>query len=524
MNSKNDYINALSAFISPQNNHLKYENFFSEVLNQFLDIQGEKPPKYEEISEKMWEIFDEVKEARRFNETYIGHMLSEACIPGMLGYLLSIRLGSNTVAREVSIQETKLEKEAIDGLIDIIGYDKNTASGTFTSGGSIACLTALAVARKKLFYEYTRQSLKRPEKIAVITTRLAHYSFLKSISLLGGIWEDDCQIKIAMLPHEGFKIPLDKLENTIIDLKNKNIPIMAIYAIAGETETGLVDPLDDIAEIALKHEIFTIADGAYGAPYKLSGIAGKHFVGLEKYDVVTLDGHKALYTPYSNGSVLFKNAEDHYLLNLGVRAAYINMGDGKNPNDLNNKEAIEKLRKGDDNLGSKRLEGSSGAGAILSTLAVLRLLGKEGLKAIYDYTIERTHYLYQRIEESSVFSNLHKPELNLLCFQLKNFSEIYKKYFNNDKDRYRVFVNETREELDKNIINDGGYFLSTTDLPIDYNIDSDYFLFEKNISQSYESLPACWRACIMHPRTSDEILDKAIGNLELLVETKLMDL
>jgi glutamate/tyrosine decarboxylase-like PLP-dependent enzyme len=146
--AKNNFDKALTSFISPDNLHLKYENFVSEIINQFLDVEGVPKEEFSHISKSMMDIFDQIKDTRQFNEKYIGHMLSEASIPGMLGFLLAIRLGSNTVAPEVSLYESRLEKYALDGLIDIVGYKKGIASGTFTSGGSMAVLTALRIMNK----------------------------------------------------------------------------------------------------------------------------------------------------------------------------------------------------------------------------------------------------------------------------------------------------------------------------------------------------------------------------------------
>jgi len=122
-------------------------------------------------------VVRDVKDARVFNSTYLGHMLTEASIPGMLGYMLGIRTGSNTVAREVSFMESNLEPEAMKGLAKIIGYDPEIADGTFTSGGSMAIQTALVARRTQMENQGIIASREHP--FVVIGTPYTHYSWDK---------------------------------------------------------------------------------------------------------------------------------------------------------------------------------------------------------------------------------------------------------------------------------------------------------------------------------------------------------
>lgn len=223
---------------------------------------------------------------------------------------------------------------------------------------------------------------------------------------------------------------------------------------------------------------------------------------------VTIDPHKALYTPYNNGVVLFKNAEDHARLNLGVEAAYVGFERVDREADYlkfqRNLETLTAKLRGEQegNLGEKRIEGSMSAGPILSTLAVLRTLGKEGLGVIYDLTLDRTTHLYNRISQSKYLSPRHEPELNMLCFRLT--SETVAKLGIEKSEARQNFINSTREELDNGIKGEGGYFFSATDLPDD----------EGNREWVY-------RSCIMHPRTTNSTIDNAVAGLEAIIEQRL---
>src|SRR5688572_7111886 len=130
----------LSAFIDPNNANMSIEGFINHVSR--MAIGSNEPNSYDrKVLESLVSVLNDVKDARLFNSTYIGHMLSEASIPGMLGYMLGVRTGSNTVATEVSLTESKLEPEAIKALLQIVGFDPSSSSGTFTTGGTMANMT-----------------------------------------------------------------------------------------------------------------------------------------------------------------------------------------------------------------------------------------------------------------------------------------------------------------------------------------------------------------------------------------------
>jgi glutamate/tyrosine decarboxylase-like PLP-dependent enzyme len=393
-------------------------------------------------------------------------MLTEASIPGMMGYLLGIRTGSNTVAREVSIFESEVEPEAIRGLAEMVGYDPDKADGTFTSGGSMAMQTALMAARRRIENEVVATT---EHPFVVFGTQYTHYSVAKMCDIVAGPSKLVVKKNVGV---EDFRMNPASLREALQNAKDNGDPVMAVVAIGGETETGVVDPISTIAEITEEFGVPMIVDGAYGAPYRLS--RNSHlFEGMEKAFAITIDPHKALNTPYSNGAVLFRNGEDKYL-GYGDRAGYLGSGA---------------------NLGQKRIEGSMGAGPILSTLAVFRSLGKEGLATLYDMTLDRVEHLYDVVEKSPLLENLYYPELNLLCFTISPEAAVGMRL--NTVDELSTAIDEIRKDLDEGIKGEGGYFFSATPLPLPDG-----------------QLVPVFRACLMNPRTTNADLDNAIKGLE----------
>ncbi len=484
---------ALAAFIDPNNPRMSLENFSNQLTMMAVGAGGPGRTRDDRrVTETLRGVLDDVRDARLFNEAYLGHLLSESSIPGMFGYMLAMRIGSNTVAREVSLAESVLEPEAMRGLMEIVGYDPDVGSGTFTSGGSMANMTALAVARE-VTEKRIIESGGTPGQMIILTSPFAHYSIEKACKLLGG---PSRLIDLQRVKSLELRMSPDDLVQKITDAETRGVPIMAVLAIPGETETGLIDPIERIADITEQHDVNLIIDGTYGAPYRLSRV-GYKFRGMERAMAVTIDPHKALYTPYNNGAVLFRNAEDHALLNKGIEADYLQFK-------TEYESLVQNLRseEPDYNLGEKRIEGSMSAGPILSTIAVLRTLRLGGLATIYDLTLDRTRHLYNRISQSQYLVSIHEPDLNMLCFTLNAETKTRLGIVNNDE--LDNFINSTRRELDKDVKGEGGFFFSATNLPDDSGIRTRVY-----------------RSCIMHPRTTDSIINDAVSGLESIIEQRI---
>ena len=200
---------------------------------------------------------------------FIGHMTS--ALPGFMLPLSRIMtaLNQNLVKIETSKAFTPLERQVL-GMLHCLVYngaddfyaramhDRDAALGAFCSGGTIANITALWAARNNLFPPaegfrgIAREGFHRAlrhygcEGVAVLIPERGHYSFGKAADLLG-IGRDAL---IAIPTDEENKIDTAALVRTSEELKDKGIRILSLIGIAGTTETGNVDPLDHLADIA----------------------------------------------------------------------------------------------------------------------------------------------------------------------------------------------------------------------------------------------------------------------------------
>ena len=191
----------------------------------------------------------------------------------------------------------QLEAVVIRWFADLVGYPAE-ARGLLTTGGSMANFTALVAARRdRLPDDFLRGTLYASDQV--------HYSVVKA-ALLAGFPESN----IREIPSDGsFRIRTDFLEKHVLaDRKNGFIPFM-IVASAGTTNTGAVDDLELMADIAGRHHLWLHVDAAYGGFFMLTERGRRIMRGIARSDSVTLDPHKALFISYGTGSLLVRNGE-----------------------------------------------------------------------------------------------------------------------------------------------------------------------------------------------------------------------
>ena len=134
----------------------------------------------------------------------------------------------------------------------------------------------------------------------------AHHSVLKAARFVG-LRESQVRVVVS---DERFRMRVPDLRDAIVrDLAGGLAPF-AVVASAGTTNTGAVDPLPEIADLAKEHRLHLHVDAAYGGFFALTD-RGKHVLaGLERADSITLDPHKSLFLPYGTGALVVRDAED----------------------------------------------------------------------------------------------------------------------------------------------------------------------------------------------------------------------
>ena len=210
--------------------------------------------------------------------------------------LLASTLNPNLTVWRSAPAPVELERLTIDWIRQILGFNAQ-AGGLFVSGGSMANLAAIAAARQAKDDSSGR--------LRIYASSETHFSIAKAAALLG-IGRENVRF-VAV--DECFKIRVDDLVAKITaDLEAGYLPF-CVVANAGTVNTGAVDPLAEIREIADRFQLWMHVDGSYGAFAVLAKSARKLFAGLERADSIALDPHKWLYLPVDVGCVIYRAPE-----------------------------------------------------------------------------------------------------------------------------------------------------------------------------------------------------------------------
>ncbi|EKF9662273.1 putative pyridoxal-dependent aspartate 1-decarboxylase [Vibrio cholerae] len=346
--------------------------------------------------------------------SFIGHMTS--ALPYFLMPLskIMIALNQNLVKIETSKAFTPLERQVL-GMIHRLIYGETDhfyqqwmhsaehSLGAFCSGGTIANITALWVARNNAlkaegdFPGVEKAGLFKAmrhyghEGLAILVSERGHYSLKKAADVLGIGQEGLVAVKTdahnRICPHD--------LEQKITELKANKIKVFAVVGVAGTTETGNIDPLRTIAQICQREQIHFHIDAAWGGATLMSNRYRGLLDGVELADSVTIDAHKQLYIPMGAGMVLFK--DPNAMRSIEHHAQYI-------------------LRQGSKDLGSHTLEGSRSGMAML-VYASMHIISRPGYQLLIDQSIEKARYFADLIDAQADFELVSQPELCLLTYR-----------------------------------------------------------------------------------------------------------
>jgi aromatic-L-amino-acid decarboxylase len=200
-----------------------------------------------------------------------------------------------------------VERQVVDWCKEITGFPMDS-SGILVSGGSMANLVGLAVARNvKAGLDVRQDGLVGAPQLTVYSSAETHSSNYKAIELLG-IGKSWMRF-IPVNQHE--QIDIDALEVAIASDKAAGFVPMCIIGNAATTNTGAFDDLNRLADICEREGIWFHVDGAFGAMAALSDDLSPLVAGMERADSLAFDLHKLMYMPFEVACVLIRNFEDH---------------------------------------------------------------------------------------------------------------------------------------------------------------------------------------------------------------------
>lgn len=247
---------------------------------------------------------------------YMAYAPTAALVEGALAGFACAAVNPGLTWMPTSPKFAAIEKSVLDWTAaDVLRWPANSG-GVFTSGGSVANTLGLHVARDTV----AKRAGVRPSEVLFFVGDHAHYCFLKGLRVLG---VDASQIVRVPCGIDN-RIDVSALEKALGGhAKRLSGKAGVIVGVGGETSTGSVDALDDLADLCGRHSnLWMHVDACFGGFFALTNRGADLLHGIERADSVALDPHKALQAPYGIGMLMVRDERD--LRNaFSVGASYI---------------------------------------------------------------------------------------------------------------------------------------------------------------------------------------------------------
>jgi aromatic-L-amino-acid decarboxylase len=273
---------------------MSYTEGGAELARAHAEDLPEAGTPYREL---LWLIFDQLV-GTSYNTASPGYL---AYIPGGGVFHAAVAdLISNSINRYIGVFVAspglvQLEINVTRWFCQMVSYPDGS-QGLLTSGGSMANLTALVTARRERLPEnFLKGTLYCSDQV--------HHSMTKA-ALLAGFPETN----IRRVPSdEQQRISIDSLRQQIASDRRAGLEPFLVVGSAGTVNTGAVDDLSALADLAEEQQLWLHVDGAYGGFFVLTERGRERLGGLDRADSVTLDPHKGLFLPYGTGALLVRD-------------------------------------------------------------------------------------------------------------------------------------------------------------------------------------------------------------------------
>lgn len=354
---------------------------------------------------------------------YLGYISGGGLVHAALGDFLAAVTNRYAGLFFASPGAVRMENMVLRWMADIIGYPE-TAAGNLASGGSIANLTALVTARD--VYGIDGNAIT---KSVVYVTEHVHHCINKAFHIIG---LDNC-VKRVVRVDTNYRMVPEALEEAIIADQKAGLQPWLVIASAGTTNTGSVDPLSDIGDIAAAHKLWFHVDGAYGAFFVLCPEGKAVLQGMDKSDSTVLDPHKTLFLPYGTGAVLVKDRQKLYA-SYNAEADYIE-SILEEVDELSPAELSPEL--------TKHFRG-------LRLWLPLKLVGVAPFRAALSEKIQLARYFYEQIQNIDGFEVGPYPDLSIVTYRYLpkrgDADEFNQRLMQTIQQEGRIFISSTRIE------------------------------------------------------------------------------
>jgi aromatic-L-amino-acid decarboxylase len=317
----------------------------------------------------------------------------------------------------------RMENQLVRWAADLVGYPAQ-AGGSIASGGSLATLTAVTTARDA----HGLRGADYASAVVYLTTQ-AHHAVDKALRIAGMA---EAPLRYVALD-ERLRMRPDALAQAIADDRAAGLRPWLVVAAAGATDTGAVDPLDAVADVAQKEGCWLHVDAAYGGFFLLTEQGRAVLAGIERSDSVILDPHKSLFLPWGSGMVLVRDAGQLAASHAGM-GSYMQDALRADPGVISPADVSPELSK---------------PFRALRMWLPMALLGTAPFRAALEEKLLLAQYFYRRVREIG-FEASPEPVLSVVTFRWAPPGVSLER------------ANEVNEEIVEAIRRDGRIFLTST--------------------------------------------------------------
>jgi len=368
----------------------------SAMLDEFLGTQATRDAladRFARLVETMLERGLNLHDPR-----YIGHQVPAPTPPAGLFDAVGSVTNQCMAIYDMGPWATAVEWAMVERLGERIGWQPGGFSGLVTHGGSLANLTGLLTARNVVLNDCWRRGLARSGPPPVLLVHAdAHYSVSRSAGILG--LGADQVVRVGL--DDRRRMDPNQLDDALTNLRAKNQPIVAVSACACSTPIGAFDPLNEIADVCRRHEVWLHVDAAHGGAACMSERYRHLIAGLERADGVVCDAHKMLFVPALCAFVFYRN-QAHRFAAFQQDAPYL--FDPAAPGLADFDSALRTVEC------TKRA-------AVFGLWGTWALFGPKLFADMVDVTFDLGRLFYEKLAAATDFEPLHEPQCNIVAFR-----------------------------------------------------------------------------------------------------------
>lgn len=429
-NSGHKIVDLLADYLENIENERVFPDVQPRTLNQlFAEALPENPSSsdaiFSELEEKLFPYCTNVG-----HPGYMGLITPSPTPIGALADFICSTLNQNVGAYSIGPSSVAMERRVVRWLTDLCGYGE-VAGGNLTSGGMMANFIGLKVGRDAITGDQA-QHFGIQHRWAVYASEERHVSVDKAVDCIGlG------RNALRPLPtNDKFEVRLDALEESIAQDKKDGIRPMCIVGIFGTTNTGALDDIRALRQIADREGMWLHVDAAYGGGVLLSHEWPMRDRGLELADSITIDPHKWFYAPLDAGAILVKD-QRRLTASFGIKPSYLtDEFDQENERYQYYVHGFEQSRR-------------------FRSLKVWMSFKRYGTRQIgewIDNNVRQAKRLYELATNDPIFEAATDPPMSAICIRFVGDGL-------NDSESKRLHA-----EVAQRIENSGRFWISTTEL------------------------------------------------------------